>query len=307
MKHLSMTLSSAHVTLVNERGTVTASVHNASSTAERVVLGVFPTGGDANPPAPQATVPEPQRTLAAGVTEQYEVDFTATGAAAGTHVFKLIPYSADDAPEDYAELGRTVEVVVADKPPPPPAPRRWWILLLAAVLLIAAVTTVVILTRGSTPVPTPTPTPSPSVTLELTGISPVSGTYNQITVVHLQGRFSEPTTVVDLNFGSEFTATRVSDTDYTIVMPATAQPRTLTLSVESAGQQLGTVTFEYTAPVVVTPTFIGLRVAEAQSLAAANGLALQVTGGVFSDTVADQDPPAGQPVQAGSIVRVRLF
>ncbi|MCU1442914.1 MAG: hypothetical protein JWQ59_1064, partial [Cryobacterium sp.] len=42
MKKLSMTLSSAEVTLADGKGTVTASVNNASAAAERGGLGAFP-------------------------------------------------------------------------------------------------------------------------------------------------------------------------------------------------------------------------------------------------------------------------
>ena len=304
MKQLSMTLSSPHVTLVNGKGTVTASVGNASATPERVVLGVFPVvGGGAG--APVATVDEPLRTIATGVVEQYEVAFDTTGAAAGAYTFKLIPYSADDAPEDYAELGRTVDLTVVDPPVPPPKPRPWWILILIGALVVVGIVVAVVVatSRGSAPTPSPTPT------FAVTGITPSSGFFNVATPVRLTGTFGDPTVLIDKMHASDIPLTRVSDTEYTFVMPATSQPQVIELGVMSGGQNLGSVNFEYTEPPpVVTPYFIGLPLDQAQSLAAATGLVLDVQFiGGFNNTVFSQDPPAGQPVRPGSTIHVAVL
>ncbi|KFF59530.1 hypothetical protein JF66_10590 [Cryobacterium sp. MLB-32] len=297
-----MTLSSAHVTLVNGKGTVTASVGNASAAPQRVVLGVFPSGGS-GAGVPSATVEEPLRTIPTGVVEQYEVAFDTTGAAPGTYSFKLIPYSADDAPEDYAELGRSVEITVIETPVPPPKAKPWWILILIGALVVVGIVVAVVLatSQGSTPAPTPT--------LMVTAMTPSSGFFNTATTVTMTGRFDEPTTLVDKMHDSDIPLTRVSDTEYTFVMPATSHPQGIELGVTSAGHNLGSVTFEYTEPpLVVTPFFQGLTIDQAQALAAATGLVLdiQFIGGTNS-TVFSQDPPAGQQVWLGSTIHVAVL
>ncbi|MCU1443111.1 MAG: putative serine/threonine-protein kinase, partial [Cryobacterium sp.] len=140
-----MTLSSENVLLVDGKGTLTASVHNASSDDERVVLGAFPpTDAPATgSPAPTwATVEKPLRSIAPEATEQYEVSFDTTGAAPGTYPVKLIPYSADEAPEDYADLAHIVTLEVPKPKPGPVPPPKWWIYVAAAavVLLLIGVT-----------------------------------------------------------------------------------------------------------------------------------------------------------------------
>jgi hypothetical protein len=160
---LSMTLSSSQVGLVDGKGSVTASITNSSPTDQRVVLGAFP--GAPSVSAQWTSVDKPQRTIPPGTTEQYEVRFDTTGASPGTYPVKLIPYSADEAPEDYAVLGRTVQLTVPAAPVPPPPPRKVpWILIAAAaaaVLLIGGLVWFLISLSGpqtgpATPPSTPT-------------------------------------------------------------------------------------------------------------------------------------------------------
>jgi hypothetical protein len=240
MKKLSMTLSSAEVTLADGKGTVTASVNNASAAAERVVLGAFPANGaQSDTPAAStwATIDRPLRTIAPGATEQYEVSFNTVGAKPGSYPVKLIPYSADEAPEDYADLGHVVQLAVPEpKAAEPKKPFPWWIAIVAAVVVLVGVGVAVFLTTRP-----PAETP---VTLSLSSYSPVRGPAG--TSVQLVGRFADPTVV---KVGDvQVAATRVSDTEYTVTMPPASQPGVVNFRVESNGEVVGIAFFEYTAP-----------------------------------------------------------
>jgi hypothetical protein len=191
VKKISMTLSSADVTLTDGRGSLTASVTNGSETPERVVLGAFAsgaplaagappagpeTGADAGPlvaatgdPAAAkptwTTVDRPLRTIGAGATEQYAVSFDTQGAEPGTYPVKLIPYSADEAPDDYADLGVVVRLAVPPGRVGAPKAKRtfpWWIVIVAgAVLVIAAAVALFLATRGPGTEPEPLAQPEP--------------------------------------------------------------------------------------------------------------------------------------------------
>ncbi|MCZ9882886.1 PASTA domain-containing protein [Arthrobacter sp. B2a2-09] len=141
MSTITMTLSSPTVELKDGKGSLTASVTNGAPGPERVVLGAFP-GAESTPPSPTyTTIPTPLRTIAAGATEQYLVNFDTAGAAPGTFPVKLIAYSADDAPEDYADQAHVVTLNVT-KPPEPPKPTHrfpWLWVILGAVVLLAAI------------------------------------------------------------------------------------------------------------------------------------------------------------------------
>lgn len=142
MSTITMTLSSPTVELKDGKGSLTASVTNGAPTGpERVVLGAFP-GAENTPPSPTyTTIPTPLRTIAAGATEQYLVNFDTTGAVPGTYPVKLIAYSADDAPEDYADQAHVVTLTVT-KPPEPPKPTPgfpWLWVIIGGVVLLAAI------------------------------------------------------------------------------------------------------------------------------------------------------------------------
>ena len=309
MKKITMTLSSAEVALTAGKGSVTASVNNASSAPERVVLGAFPAGSGgvsspsastpgsppsvssptspptatptATPPSPGAgnggvgaegtesastsgampvaTVDRPLRTISPGATEQFEVDFDTTGLEPGTYSVKLIPYSADEAPEDYAVLGHTVTLAVTA--PAKVAKKKgfpWWLVILAAVVLIGGAIAAVVFfrpTAAPTPVASPSVTASPSpsdvIVLELTGFSPSSGPLVGGIPVTLNGRFVEPTTVSVGPVSVE--ATRVSDTEYTFTLPPGSSAGQVQLVIESGGEKLGVAIFEYEAPPTPDP------------------------------------------------------
>ncbi len=141
MSTITMTLSSPTVELKDGKGSLTASVTNGAPGPERVVLGAFP-GMEGTPPSPTyTTIPTPLRTIAAGATEQYLVNFDTTGAVPGSYPVKLIAYSADDAPEDYADQAHVVTLTVT-KPAEQPKPARgfpWLWVIIGGVVLLAAI------------------------------------------------------------------------------------------------------------------------------------------------------------------------
>ncbi|HSP61014.1 MAG TPA: hypothetical protein VLO09_08125, partial [Ornithinimicrobium sp.] len=126
-----MTVASPEVVL-DGPATVTASVTNGGAGPVRVVLGAFTppggegpaTGGRAQPS--WATIERPLREVGAGATEQYTVSLAAPGAAAGTYSLKLIAYPSADAPEEHADRGQVLRVVVPATEPPAPPRRPWW-------------------------------------------------------------------------------------------------------------------------------------------------------------------------------------
>ncbi|MFJ4027888.1 PASTA domain-containing protein [Paenarthrobacter sp. NPDC089989] len=140
MTTITMTLSSPDVILKDGKGSLTASVTNGSPGPERVVLGAFP-GQVTNPPSKTyTTIPNPLRTIAAGATEQYVVNFDTAGAAAGSYPVKLIAYSADDAPEDYADQAHVVTLNVPAAEAPKPAPKFPWLwVIIGGVVLLAII------------------------------------------------------------------------------------------------------------------------------------------------------------------------
>ena len=153
MTGITLTLSSPTVELKDGKGSLTASVTNSSAEAERVVLGAFP----GQPGAPSyTTVADPLRTIGPGATEQYLVAFDTTGAAPGSYPVKLIAYSADDAPEDYADQAHVVTLTVSQAPAPakPPSKFPWlWVIIGAVVLLLAIGGVLWFLLRGGGNVP----------------------------------------------------------------------------------------------------------------------------------------------------------
>lgn len=238
MKKLSMTLSSQTVALTGGTGTITASVTNASAAPERVVLGAFPVGpSNSLAGSTGATIEDPLRTIDPGATVQYQVAFDTTGALPGTYQVKLIPYSADEAPEDYAELGFVVQLVVPEVVPVVTKKFPWWIVaVVAAVLILGGGATAFFLTRNTTP----------DVALSLTSFTPSSGTKDGGTTVTLTGQFTEPTVVT---VGETSVATTVvSPTEVTFSTPPAAQAGQVPLIVDSGGNQLGVAIFEYVAP-----------------------------------------------------------
>ena len=140
MTAITMTLSAPNVVLKDGKGSLTASVTNGSPDQERVVLGAFP-GQVTNPPSKTyTTIPNPLRTIAAGATEQYVVSFDTAGASAGSYPVKLIAYSADDAPEDYADQAHVVTLTVpAAEKPKPPGRFPWLWVIIGGVVLLAAI------------------------------------------------------------------------------------------------------------------------------------------------------------------------
>lgn len=158
MGEISMTLSSTHIELENGRGAISASVTNASTEPQQLILAAFEvagppaqddgdTGTSRSPgaqdsagtgPTSWVTVENPHRSIAPGKTEQFTVTFDGTGRTAGPYTVKLIAYSADENPEDNRGESETVTVVVKDAPPPPPTERKipWWVFVVVAVVVL---------------------------------------------------------------------------------------------------------------------------------------------------------------------------
>ncbi|MDJ0356003.1 IPT/TIG domain-containing protein [Paenarthrobacter sp. PH39-S1] len=252
MKSLSMTLSSPNVSLQDGKGALTASVTNTSAAPERVVLGAFP--GAEVPPVDSrswTTIEEPLRTIASGATAQYEVNFDTGGAAPGTYSIKLIPYSADDAPEDYAELAAVVQLVIAAVPVKPKKKFPWVPVAAAIVVLILGVGAVWFFVargagrQGAQPAPSTTAQTPAAQQLQLASLQPAQGSVSGGTVVQLIGRFKEPT-VVTLG-GVSIPAARVSDTQFSFTTRQATQAGKVLLEVRSGDQLVGASLFEYTA------------------------------------------------------------
>lgn len=139
MTTITMTLSSPDVGLKDGKGSLAASVTNAGTDKEPVVLGAFPVQS-ATPPAPTyTTIDKPLRVIPAGATEQYVVAFDTTAAPAGTHQVKLIAYSADEAPEDYADQAQVVTLVVPAAQEEPKWRFPWLWVVIGAVVLLALI------------------------------------------------------------------------------------------------------------------------------------------------------------------------
>ena len=140
MTDLSLTLSSPDVTLTPGGGaSVTASVTNTGAAADRVVCGVYAPTDGAPSAAEGTTVDRPLREVGPGATEQFLVTVGA-GAPPGISAVRVITYSADRAPEEFADTAQTLtvhhEAVVAT---PTGEKRPWWLLLVAGLVLVVAV------------------------------------------------------------------------------------------------------------------------------------------------------------------------
>jgi hypothetical protein len=115
------------------------------------------------------------RDIPAGQTEQFTITVSPpAGLAGGTYPLRLIAYSAKQAPEEFADQARTVEVVLPAAPvPPSPSRRPWWIAAIIAVLVLMIAVALFLVTRqASTPTSTPTPTPPATKTLCRPGLVP---------------------------------------------------------------------------------------------------------------------------------------
>jgi PASTA domain len=242
MNTITMTLSSPTVTLKDGKGSLTASVTNGTGGPERVVLGAFPGGSAAET---WTAIPDPLRTLAAGATEQYLVTFDTTKAAPGNYPVKLIAYSADDAPENYADQARVVTLEVPAPATPPPTPGFPWLwVIIGGVVLLAVVGGVLWFLFKDASVP------------------PVVGKPQAEAVQILK----------DAGFGTSVTEKEHAD-----------PPGTVVGQVPDGGRTVGrgsTVTLEVAVPVKSTvPVLIGTTLETARTRATAAKIQLDVTQG----------------------------
>lgn len=157
-----MAPASTDVTLDGARGSVTVSVTNLGPDVARIVLVAFdssaPAGvrgaaGRRGESQPRATVEQPLRELAPGAAEQYVVTVDAAGVPAGSYELKVVAYPADRAPEEYADEGRTIRLVVPAETPAPAgrtAPRWVWVVAGVVLVVVIGVVAVLLLRPDST-------------------------------------------------------------------------------------------------------------------------------------------------------------
>ncbi|UVJ39194.1 PASTA domain-containing protein [Arthrobacter sp. CJ23] len=275
MTAISMTLSSPDVELKDGKGSLTASVSNLGAAPQRVVLGAFPAQATVPPSPTYASIEDPLRTLAAGATEQYLVSFDTAGAAAGSYFVKLIAYSADDAPEDYADQAHVLTLVVpADTVPP--APRRgfpWLWVIIGGVVLLAAVGTVLwFLLRGGVP--------------------------------DVKGKQQDQAIAILLDAGYAVSSAKVESPE---------PPGTVLSQSPAAGSRAdpgSIISLEVSAPdTVLVPNVVGLRQEEASQVLQNLGLAVDieiVSSFERPGTVILQTPPQGSRVAPGTRVTLQI-
>lgn len=213
MNDIHMTMSSPEVSLVEGKGSLTVSVTNASTMSQRIVLGAFPVAApDADATgaaavAPTVNVDRPLRTVEADATEQYTVSFDVSQSDPGAYPVRLIGYSADRAPEEYADQAQTVTLTVAAKEEPVKKFPWWIVILVGAIPVAAAIAGVVYIVTRSEPTTAPS-TPSP--TTSAPSIATVSVTVN-ITgegTVGVAGTQCSSDCTVDVPSGTELSLTQ---------------------------------------------------------------------------------------------------
>ncbi len=166
MSTIALTLSVTTVTVAEGRAALTASVTNSAPVPARIVLGAFgPPDGAASGATAWTGIEQPVRDVDPGATVQYAVAFTPpAGTAAGSYPVRFIAYSADQAPEEYSDQARQVDVVVPAAPVAPPPRKPWWPWVVAAalVVIVGVVLFLVFRPRNNVPPPPPSVTPTPA-------------------------------------------------------------------------------------------------------------------------------------------------
>lgn len=166
MSTIALTLSVTTITVAEGRAALTASVTNSSPVPARIVLGAFgPPDGTAAGATAWTGIEQPVRDVDPGATVQYAVAFTPpAGTAAGSYPVRFIAYSADQAPEEYSDQARQVDVVVPAAPAAPPPKKPWWPWAVAAalVVIVGVVLFLVFRPRDTVPPPSPSATPTPA-------------------------------------------------------------------------------------------------------------------------------------------------
>lgn len=162
MRDIAVTVAAEEVAVAAGRAALTVSVTNGGPGAERLVLRAFPPAATPGAPPPAdpgwVRVDRPLRDVGPGATEQYGVALEVPGEVpAGAYGLKLVAHPADAAPEEYADRGRLVTVVVPAAAVAPPPRRRppWWVWAVAGALLVAVVVVAVVLLRPPATVAVP--------------------------------------------------------------------------------------------------------------------------------------------------------
>ncbi|UZX04934.1 PASTA domain-containing protein [Arthrobacter sp. CDRTa11] len=284
MGTITMTLSSPGVELKDGKGSLAASVTNAGAEKEPVVLGAFSAQAASPPGATYASIDKPLRVIPAGATEQYVVNFDTTGASAGNHQVKLIAYSADEAPEDYADQAHVVTLVVPAAEEERKKKFPWLWVVIGAVVLLALIGGVVWFLL------------------------------KDVTVPPVEGKQVAEATQLLTDAGFSVGTTEKED----------AAPKGQVLSQEPDGETSAprgsNVTLEVAVPVKVTmPDILGNSIETAREALTMAKLELVFTSDstctsspvrppnvIFYDycAVAGVEPKAGEPVETGSRVAV---
>lgn len=285
MSGITITVATSQVTVADGHGTVAVSVTNTEATPQRLVLGAYPpagpSAGGASPSAHAWTsIERPQRTVAAGATDQYVASFDPQSVPPGSYPVKFIAYSADEAPEDYSEQGQTVTVSVPGAAAPVAAGRKtpWWIFVAAAVVVILIAGVIWFLTRTTTAATVAVP--------NLVGTAQADA-QNQLAAANLGASVtnSQTTTGIGTVLGQNPQAGTQSPAGSTV---------TLTVGVQAQA---------------TVPALVGLSQADATTKLTALGLQVQTieqqspTG---VGTVLAQDQPAGSNVAVGSAVTITV-
>lgn len=216
MSTIALTLSVTTVTLADGRAALTASVTNSSPVPARIVLGAFGPPDAAAPAGATAwtAIEQPVRDVEAGATVQYAVTFAPpAGTAAGSYPVRFIAYSADQAPEEYSDQAKQVDVVVPAAPVAPTPKKPWWPWAVAAALVVIVGVVLFFVFRPTDdgpPPPSPTPTPSPSES------SPPPSIDTSPPVDHTAALTAHAWVVIALDDGSGLVAT-LTDTKPTAV------------------------------------------------------------------------------------------
>ncbi len=176
MNMITLTLPVSRVTVSDGRATATASVTNGASVPARITLGALAGDAAAAGAVSWTLVDNPLRDIEAGATEQFTVTFAPPAdVEPGSYTVRLVAYSADKVPEEYADQARQVEIVVPAPAQAAPQPKRpWWPIaaVMAVLLIVASVVIYLVLPRGGGTA-SPSPSTKPSFSVPILTVHPI--------------------------------------------------------------------------------------------------------------------------------------
>lgn len=349
MSDVSVTVAARSVELGRGHSSVTASVTNESGGPQRIVLGAYgvvraPASGSVGPTAPPAdpaawtTIERPLREIPAGGTEQFVASIASAAAPVGTYELKFIAFPADRAPEDYADHGQVVQVVVPETGPAPPPPKKrpWLFIVLAVAVLLLIGAVAFALTRGgSVIVPNVVGQPSADAELALRragldvaiaseiGPEPLGVVVRQdpianaeipagsaVTLVVRGGMFVPDVTGLSVEAAlAKFADSGISTSQEGEV--SDAAPGTVVRTEPPPGTEIGeggsVLVVVAEARTIAVPNLVNRDLTSATRTLAALGLGSQATRGPLCTgflpcIVARQDPQPGAQVRPGTVV-----